>query len=236
VVEGVSAQAKRLPVYIENDVNAGTFGEYVFGAARGVRNVVGIFPGTGIGGGIIIDGKLHHGFRDSAAEIGHMVIMVDGPLCGCGKRGCAEALASRTAITRDIKAALYMGRKSMITDLAGKDPRRITSGSLVEAWKAGDELVCEVLTAAQRYLGILTGSVVNLLDPEMIVFGGGMVEALGDEFLEPVRLIARNYYILRRDVESIQLVTSQLGDFAVVLGAAAIALERAEGKSLTPGD
>lgn len=226
----LSKKMKGLPVHLENDVNAGTFGEYILGAARGAQDVVGIFPGTGVGGGIIAGGRLHHGFRDGAAEIGHMVMMVDGPLCGCGRHGCAEALASRTAITRDIKAALSTGRKSIVTELSDEGLGHLTSGMLAKAWKAGDEVVCEVLERAQKYLGILTGSIVNLIDPEIVVFGGGLIEAMGDEFLEPVRRIARNYFIMQRNAENIKIVPTQLGDLAVLLGASMIAYEQVLGE------
>ena len=170
-----------LPVFIENDVNLGTYGECAFGAGVGAQDVVGIFVGTGLGGGLVLGGELRQGWRKACAEVGHMILLADGPVCGCGKRGCAEALASRTAIERDIWAGIKAGRESVIPEL-NKQDSRLTSGALAEAYRRGDPLVAEVLGKAQFYLGLLTASVVNFVDPELVILGGGVVEALGDEF------------------------------------------------------
>jgi len=212
-----------VPVFIENDVNLGTLGEYMLGAGQGTKDMVGIFVGTGIGGGLIIDGKLHSGYRHAAAEIGHMILLADGPVCGCGKRGCAEALASRTAIERDIWLGINVGRNSLIPKLTGGDPEQLTSGVLAQAMREGDPLVSEVMTRAQWYLGLLTASIVNLVDPEMIVFGGGLIEALGDAFLDPIRVTARQHFLQQAGADRVRIVTAKLGDNAGVLGAAALA-------------
>jgi len=216
-----------VPVFIENDVNLGTLGECALGAAKGAQDVVGIFPGTGIGGGLVLDGRLRQGFRKNAAELGHMVIMADGPYCGCGKRGCAESVASRTAIERDIRAGLAAGRKSMIADMIkGERGERITSGALAQAYQAGDPLVTEIISRAQYNLGLLTSAIINLVDPEVIVFGGGLVEAMGDEFLEPIRPVAYQYSLNQRDIEDLKIVPAKLGDNAALLGAAVYARDR----------
>ena len=131
----------QIPVFLENDVNAGTFGEYCLGAGKGVSSLVGIFVGTGIGGGIIIDGKLHRGFNQTAGEIGHMIIDPDGPLCGCGNHGCLEAVASRTAIDRMIRERLESGKKSVITDFVKKDSAQIKSSVLAKALYQNDKVV-----------------------------------------------------------------------------------------------
>jgi glucokinase len=216
-------EAFGVPAYIENDVNLGTLGEKVLGAGRGTRDMVGIFPGTGIGGGLILDGKLRSGFRSAAGEVGHMVLMPDGPVCGCGRRGCAEALASRTAIERDIRIGLATGRESVLRGQAGGKKAPLTSGVLADAVKQGDPLATEVLGRAQWYLGLLTADIVNLIDPEMVVFGGGLVEAFGDDFLEPIRVTARQYFIQQAGADRLQIVPARLGDYAVVLGAAMLA-------------
>jgi glucokinase len=220
-----------VPVFLENDVNLGTFGEFVLGAGKGYRDLVGIFVGTGIGGGLVLDGKLRQGFRDSAAEIGHMVILADGPVCGCGKRGCAEALASRTAIERDIWAGIRAGRDSLIPEIMKREKReQIPSGALAEAYRAGDPLVTEVLFRAQFYLGILVATCVNLVDPEAVILGGGVVEALGEEFLGPIRTVAYQYFLNTRDARSVSIVQAKLGDHAALLGAAMFARQRVSGK------
>jgi len=217
-----------VPVFLENDVNLGTLGEYMLGAGQGTKDMVGIFVGTGIGGGLIIDGKLHSGYRHAAAEIGHMILLADGPVCGCGKRGCAEALASRTAIERDIWLGINAGRTSLIPELTGSDPEQLTSGVLAQALREGDPLVSEVVTRAQWYLGLLTASIVNLVDPEMIVFGGGLIEALEDNFLSPIRVTARQYFLQQAGADQVRIVAAKLGDHAGVLGAAALARQKAK--------
>ncbi|MBN1134998.1 MAG: ROK family protein [Anaerolineae bacterium] len=217
-----------VPAFLENDVNLGTLGEYMMGAGQGTKDMVGIFVGTGIGGGLILDGKLHSGSRYAAAEIGHVILLADGPVCGCGKRGCVEALASRTAIERDIWLGIGAGRTSLIPELTGGDPERLTSGVLAQAMREGDPLVSEIVARAQWYLGLLTASIVNLLDPEMIVFGGGLMEALGDEFLSPIRVTARQYFIQQAGADRVRIIAAKLGDHAGVLGAAALARQKAK--------
>ncbi|PKO22488.1 MAG: ROK family protein [Chloroflexi bacterium HGW-Chloroflexi-1] len=216
-----------MPVCIENDVNLGTLGEYALGAGRGARDVVGIFVGTGIGGGLILDGVLRQGFRKAAAEIGHMIVLADGPACGCGNRGCVEAVASRTAIERDILAGIDAGRESLIPAIMQRDSRdRLTSGALAEAFRGNDPLVTEVIGKAQFYLGLLVASVVNFVDPEVVIFGGGVTEALGEDFLAPIRRVAYQCFINKRGAEQVKIVLAQLGDNAVLLGAAVLARRR----------
>ncbi|MGD2205228.1 MAG: ROK family protein [Anaerolineae bacterium] len=219
------SKALGLSVFLENDVNLGTLGEHTLGAGQGTQDMVGIFVGTGVGGGLILDGKLRGGYRRAAAEIGHMIVLADGPVCGCGKRGCLEALASRTAIARDIELGIAAGRQSLIPQLV-KKKGRLTSSVLAKALRQGDALVAEVMARAQWYLGLLTASIVNLIDPEMVVFGGGVVEALGEEFLAPLRMTARQYFIQQTDADKVQIVAAELGDHAGVLGAAVLARQR----------
>lgn len=208
-----------MPAFIENDVNLGTLGEHALGAGKGVRDMVGIFVGTGIGGGLILDGMLRQGWRKACAEVGHMIMLAEGPLCGCGNRGCLEALASRTAIERDIWGGIKAGRESMIPGLMGKSDR-LTSGALAEAWEKDDPLVREVLGRSQFYLGLAVASLVNLVDPEMIVLGGGVIEALGEQYLEPIRAVAYQYFINKRGARDVKIVPAKLGDLAGLLGAA----------------
>jgi glucokinase len=214
------------PVYLENDVNLGTLGEHALGAGRGTRDMVGVFVGTGVGGGLILDGKLHSGYRHAAAEVGHMIVLADGPVCGCGKRGCLEAVASRTAIERDIRLGMAAGRGSLVSRLTEGDTRRLTSGVLAKALRKGDPLVVEVMGRAQYYLGLLTASIVNLIDPEMVVFGGGVVEALGTKFLRTIRVTARQHFIQQAGADQVRIVAAELGDYAAVLGAAVLVRQR----------
>lgn len=219
-----------LPVFADNDVNLGTLGEHRLGAGRGARHMVGIFVGTGVGGGVIIDGQLHHGSRYSAGEIGHTIIVPNGPVCGCGQRGCLEAVASRTAIEREVVAALEAGVPSVLSEmLGGSGKERLTSGVIKSALDANDELMVRIIAQVQFYLGLLTANLVNVLDPEVIVFGGGVVEALGDGFLDPIRATARSYTLQQRDAGLVRIVPAELGDYAGGLGGAALASQMAGG-------
>lgn len=219
------SEALDLPVFVENDVNLGTLGEHALGAGQDTKDMVGIFVGTGVGGGLILNGQLRSGFRHAAGEVGHMIVLADGPVCGCGKRGCLESVASRTAIERDIRLGIAAGRKSLIPKLV-RQKGRMTSGVLAEALRKGDPLTTEVMARAQWYLGLLSASIVNLVDPEMIVFGGGVVEALGKGFLTPIRTTARQYYIQRAGADRVRIVAAQLGDHAGVLGASVLVRRR----------
>jgi glucokinase len=222
----LSDQLSGTPVFIENDANLGALGELTLGAAQGVKNMVGIFVGTGIGGGIVLDGKIWRGSHMTAGEIGHVVVLAEGPVCGCGNRGCLESVASRTAIERDIRLGLRTGRESMVPELlkqAGRE--RMTSGILAQAYEARDPLVYEVITRAQHYLGIFIGSTINYIDPDMIVVGGGVAEALGEAYVEPVRAVAYQYAMNRKDARNVKIVLAKLEDHAALLGAAANGLE-----------
>jgi glucokinase len=216
------SQALGVPVFLENDVNLGTLGEYAYGAGRGTQDMVGIFVGTGVGGGLVLDGKLRSGFRHAAGELGHMILLADGPVCGCGRRGCLEALASRTAIERDIRLGLEAGRESLIPQLATEGTGRLTSGTLAKAFRRSDPLVTEVIGRAQWYLGLLTASIVNLIDPEIVVFGGGVAEAMDEDLLAPIRVTARQHFIQQIDAEKVRIVPAELGDHAVAMGAAVL--------------
>ena len=213
-----------LPVLVENDVNAGTYGEAKAGAARGYNSVVGVFPGTGIGGGIVLDGELWRGARNAAGEIGHMVVMIDGPVCGCGRRGCIEALASRTAIERDIWGEIRGGRSSLIAEQI--DPgagQLITSGVLADALAQKDAVVTDVLERASYHLGIFTASVVNVLDPDCIVYGGGLIEACADFMLPIIRETTYRHLIRPVEPEKLPILQAALGDDAVLIGSAILA-------------
>ena len=218
-----------LPVFVDNDVNIGVAGEHAYGAGRGAHHMVGIFVGTGIGGGVIINDRLHYGERGSAGEIGHMVIVPNGRLCTCGKKGCVEAYASKTGIAAAIREQIKLGRDSYLKKTLKKNTNAPLSSSMIEkALLAGDPVTSEVIQEAQYYLGLLTANLVNFLDPRIIVFGGGLVDQLGKGFLKPIRKTAKKYYLQQKYIDRIKIVPATLGDHAGTIGAAVVAQRRLE--------
>ncbi len=212
----------RLPVALGNDCNLGTLGEVWLGSARNTRSALGIFVGTGIGGGFVCKGKLWRGARESACEVGHVIVAIDGPPCGCGNRGCLEALASRTAIEAQLRASVAAGEKTVLTDLLQGDLKIIRSNALRQALGAEDPLVTRVMHRAAETLGYACLTVRHLVDPEVIVLGGGVIEACSD-FMVPIveNIVGSDQLPGARDGGRVLL--SALGDDAVVLGAVALA-------------
>jgi len=211
-----------VPVAVGNDCNLGALGESWLGSARNSQSAIAILVGTGIGSGIVRHGELIRGSRESAGEIGHIVMQIGGPKCGCGNLGCLEALASRTAIERDLRAGLAEGRSTILSDILEGDLSVIRSGALRKALAAEDELVTEVMRSASEVLGHACMTVRHLLDPEVIVLGGGVVDACGD-FVVPIveGILARDQLAGARQGSRVMLAA--LGDDAVVLGAVALA-------------
>jgi glucokinase len=212
----------RVPVALGNDCNLGALGEAWLGSARRASSVVAILVGTGIGAGFVRKGKLWRGAREAACEVGHIIMQIDGPKCGCGNYGCFEALASRSAIERDLRAAVETGRKTMLTDLLEGDLSVIRSSALRRALDQEDELVTEVMRRASEILGHACVSIRHLIDPEVIVLGGGVIEACSD-FMMPIveNIVGSDPLPGARDAGNVLL--SALGDDAVVLGAVALA-------------
>jgi glucokinase len=213
------------PVVVDNDVNVGTLGEVRFGAARGARSAVGIFVGTGVGGGIVIDGHIHHGASRNAGEIGHQVIVANGPRCGCGVRGCLEAVASRSAIERALRKKVKEGVRSSLESKLKKARAQLTSRDLRAAYQGGDKLVRKLVNRAAWYAGVGAANMLNLFSPERVVIGGGVAEAFGEPYLERVRESAREHCFAIA-YEASRIVLAELGDDAGVLGAAAAARDR----------
>ncbi len=215
---------KRLsvPVFVGNDCNVCTLGTFDREYKAKPKNLVGIFIGTGIGGGLVIDGKLYAGHNLTAGEIGHMVIEVNGPKCGCGNRGCLEALASRTAIFRKIQGAVKDGQKTILTDMLGPDLADMRSGDLRKAIRKGDKFVEKVIEEAAEYAGIGVANLINILNPEIVVVGGGVMEALENEMM-PTLLKAAKEHVMRGTMEGIEIAASKLGDHAGITGAAVLA-------------
>jgi glucokinase len=213
--------------YLVNDASAAALGEYRSGVGRGVNNLVLLTLGTGIGGGIIADGKLYLGAVGAAGELGHMTIDAEGPACGCGNKGCLEMLASGTAVARDAVGRLRRGQKSVLTEMAGAKIENITAEMVGEAARSGDSLARDVIARAAYYLGIGMVNIVNIFNPEMIILGGGMA-GLGDLLTEPGKrmMTERAFSISSR---AVRIVTAQLGNEAGVYGAAVFALEKRQG-------
>ena len=209
------------PTVIANDVDSGTYGEYRFGAGQKARCVVGVFPGTGIGGACIYEGKIFRGRTGSCMEIGHIRVQSGGRVCGCGQRGCLETVASRLAISAEAAAAAYRGEAPHLLEMAGTDLSSIKSGVLAKA-VAADAVVERIVRNAAQHLGGAIAGVVNLLAPDVVVLGGGLVEAMGALFLNEVRKTVDNR-AMKSFTKSLKIVAAQLGDNATVMGAAALA-------------
>ena len=208
-----------VPFYIGNDVNLGVLGEYRYGAARGRRNVAGFFVGTGIGGGLILDGRLYTGSRYMAAELGHMTLDPEGPLCGCGQRGCLEAFSSKQGMSAYIREQAARGRESALAKRVAGGVFR--SKHLKRALAAGDRVALEAVDRACHYLAVATGSVINIFSPDLVLYGGGVIEALGDLFLEKI-LAETDRYCMPQIRSATEIRTAALGDDSVLYGALAL--------------
>jgi glucokinase len=215
------------PVTVANDVDAGVFGEYMFGAGKGQRCVVGIFPGTGIGGGCVYEGKLIRGANSSCMEIGHIPLMADGPRDGAGNPGSLEALASRLSIAGGAALAAYRGEAPHLLKDAGTDIADIRSGAIRDSVKKGDKAVVQLVHDACDHLALGVVTMVHLMAPDVIVFGGGLVEAMADVMLPRIEKAARKR-ILGSLKDVFEIKEAQLGDDAGVMGAAALAKQASE--------
>ncbi len=215
-----------LPVTVDNDATVAAWGESRLGASRGSDNSLFVGIGTGIGGGIVAGGRLLRGAHGLAGEIGHIIVEPDGPLCGCGNRGCWEQVASGLAIARAGRRVVADEPGSMIARLAGGDPLRATGELVTEAAREGDAAAVEILTTVARRLGEGVAGLVNVLDPDVVVIGGGVGEA-GDLLLGPLReayLAAVEGADVRPEVA---IMPAQLGNDAGAIGAALLAIEAA---------
>jgi glucokinase len=211
-VSAVSAKLN-LPVVMENDANAAAIGEQVFGAGRGFQNTITVTLGTGVGGGIIIDGKILRGIDGTAGEIGHICVEPFGALCGCGSYGCVEQYSSATAVVRLVRELENQYPNSTLRNKA-----QLTSSDVYEAGKMGDELALEVFRQKGFYLGVALADLVNVLNPEIIVIGGG-ASASWDLFIGHVQeQISRRAF--RKPAERVKIVRANLGDNSVILGVA----------------
>lgn len=213
------AERYSLPAVLLNDASAAALAEHRLGAGRGSRDMIFLTVSTGIGGGIVIDGKLYQGIDGTAGEFGHTVIDRHGEPDTCGARGCLEQYASGTAIARRTRQLLESGRRSCLQD----KPEHLTAADVAEAAAQGDELAAEVFSEAMRDLGLGLVSIVNVFNPEVIVIGGG-VSGTGSQLFEPVRrVVAEHAYQL--PARRVRIVPAELGDEAGVIGAALYARE-----------
>lgn len=211
-----------MPVAVGNDANVGTLGEWVAGAGQGARFVLGVWMGTGVGGGLILDGRPYTGALGAAGEFGHMVVHHGGARCGCGRRGCIEAYAGRASMERSVDMAVAGGRRTALLEIRddkGKD--RLTSAVWEKALSDHDALATELFEEAVTAVAVGVGAVINLLDLDRVVLGGGLAEKLGKDLAERVGEGVRRWTLTPRD--DLQVVVAELGDHSGIVGAAALA-------------
>lgn len=203
--------------YLDNDANVATIGEYILGAGKGKDNMVFVTVSTGIGGGAIINGKLYRGNTSNALEVGHMMLDVNGPICGCGNYGCLEALSSGTAIAKKANQALLSKAETSL-----RNYKKVTSYEVFVEAKNGDKIASEIIDTSLNYLGVGIANIITMFDPSIVVVGGGVSNA-GDEIFEKVKAVVkrRNFKVMSDNCE---IVHAKLGTDAGVLGAVSLAL------------
>jgi glucokinase len=211
-----------LPVFVGNDANLAALGEHRFGAGQGFDDMIYMTISTGIGGGILVGGKLLLGHKGLAGEIGHIVLQPNGPQCGCGNRGCLEALASGTAIGRQALTLAAAGRAPAILAAAGGDLTQISSKSVGEAAAQGDKVAIRLLRRAGRFIGIGIANLMHLFNPQCFVLGGGVTQA-GDLLFNPIRRTARRQVQIPQYAEGTEIIPAALGDDVSLLGALTLA-------------
>ncbi|WP_026508550.1 ROK family protein [Butyrivibrio sp. MC2013] len=207
------------PFFIGNDVNVGVLGEYKYGAAKGYHNVAGFFVGTGMGGGLILNDTLFTGNKFKAAEYGHMILVPDGPKCGCGQRGCLEALSSKQGMSDYIRTQVARGRETMMAEYVVDGVFK--SKALKKALEAKDEVAVEAVNRACHYLAIATGNMINTISPDIIVYGGGVMEACGDTFMKKI-LAEVDLYSMPSIRSTVELKKAALGDDSLLYGGLAM--------------
>ncbi len=224
-------QRFNVSTYLGNDASLAALGEWRFGVKKQVANLIYITVSTGIGGGIICNGKLYTGVLGAAGEIGHMTIDVNGPLCNCGNVGCWETLASGTALAREAVKHIKEGASTSIVEFAGGDLTKVDAKVVFEAAKQGDRLANELIARLGYYLGVGLTNVVNIFNPELILIGGGVAK-MGDLLLDPaIRVVKERAFTT--SATSVQIRPALLGDDSSILGAVAFVLDNlAEGSTI----
>lgn len=206
------------PVYIDNDANAAAYGEYVAGAAKGATNAVAITLGTGVGGGIIIEGKIYSGSNFAGAELGHEVIQVDGPLCSCGRHGCFEVYSSATGLIRMTKEAMEEDKNSIMWKMAEADGH-VSGRHAFNAMREGDEAAKKVVDKYIRYLAAGITNVINTFQPDILCLGGGVCNE-GDPLLVPMKELVKKEVYSKNSAKNTEIVIAKLGNDAGLIGAA----------------
>jgi glucokinase len=223
-VRDILAPQVGCPVYLLNDVRTATLGELTFGHGKTANTMLFFALGTGIGGGVVVDGKLRLGPLAAAGELGHQTVMPDGPRCGCGNRGCMEALASAPAIAAEGVRLLLSGQAPKLHAIVRGDAGRVTPKEMAAAAQAGDERVAEAIVRAASYLGIGVANLVTALHPDMVVLGGGAA-GIGELLFETVRNTVRER-VRMFPTDGVRIEPSLLGDKAGALGGIALAMKR----------
>jgi glucokinase len=212
------------PCFVDNDANVACYGEFWLGAGQHTDTMVLLTLGTGVGGGIVVFSQLLRGVDGTAGEIGHLKVMRDGRMCGCGSRGCLEAYGSVTGMVRTAVEGINEGRKTMLLDMAKGDITKITGKMISDALAAGDEFAKWVMTETATWLGLGISSLVNLLNPEKVILSGGMIAA-GEALFAPIRktVMANAFEV---PAKRAQILAAGLGADSGVIGAAGVAYER----------
>ena len=206
------------PVFIENDANAAAYGEYVAGAAKGAKNAVCITLGTGVGGGIIIDGKIYAGSNFAGAEIGHTVIEVDGAQCSCGRKGCFEAYSSATGLIRMTKEAIAENPDCIMAKMA-EERGKVTARTSFDSMREGDSVAKAVVDKYIKYLAAGITNTINIFQPDVLCIGGGVCNE-GDPLLLPMKAIVEQENFARNSEKKTEIVIAKLGNDAGIIGAA----------------
>ncbi len=208
-----------LPVYIENDANAAAYGEYVAGAGKGTKDFVAVTIGTGVGGGIILNGKIHSGINGAGGEIGHMVIQNGGEICSCGRNGCFEAYASATALARQTKQAMIRYPESKMWEICGNNINAVDGLTAFDGMRTGDSAAKGVVAAYMNYLAIGIANIINIFQPEVICIGGGISHEK-ETLTNPIKDIVSGENYARNMSVKTEIKTALLGNDAGIIGAA----------------
>lgn len=227
-LKSILEEQLELPVALINDVRAITLGEWTFGAGRGADTMACLAIGTGIGGGVVVNGQFHLGIGGTAGEFGHHVVEVDGLPCGCGGKGCLELYASGPAIAAMGVKEVMHGHTTRIGELVNHDLNRIDAGVVVQAALEGDPVAQGILQRVGRYLGIAVGNILGVISPQRVIFGGG-VSSAGDLLLKPiVQTVNERVHVI--PLQKVQFVMAELGINGGLVGAALWARRRCEGR------
>ncbi len=207
------------PVYIENDANAAAYGEFVAGAAKGAENAVCITLGTGVGGGIVIDGKIYSGSNFAGAEIGHMVIDAEGPMCSCGRKGCFEVFSSATGLIRMTNEAMEADKETVMHKITAERNGKVSARTSFDAMRKGDKTAKEVVDKFIKYLAVGITNTINIFQPDILCIGGGVCNE-GDTLLLPVKELVKKEVYTKNSPKNTEIVIAKLGNDAGIIGAA----------------